>query len=363
MSLLWPWLLLLLGLIPVLIGVYIWMLRRRRRYALRFSSLSLVRQAMPPAASWRRHLPFGLFLAALAFLVLALSRPVSIVSVPSGQTTIILAMDVSRSMCSVDIPPNRLVAAKEAARSFVQRQKSTTQIGIVAFAGFAELVQPSTNDEEVLETVIESLTTGRRTAIGTAILRSLNAIAEIDPNVAPVAIGASAVPDVTPVPKGAYAADIIVLLTDGASNTGADPLSAAQAAADRGVRVYTIGFGTANGGEMDCSGDGRGDSFRGDPFGGGGQFGGAQGFGTDPQFGGRFRRGIDEETLKQVSALTGGEYYSASSASELNDVFSNLPTHLITRHETTEISVFFAAAAALLAVLAVGLSLLWNPLP
>ncbi len=176
-----------------------------------------------------------------------MSRPVAIVSVPTDQTTIILAMDVSRSMCSTDIQPNRLEAAEAAALSFIQRQESSTQIGIVAFAGFAELVQPPTTDPEVLQAAIESLMTGRRTAIGSGILASLDAIAEIDSNVAPTGSGASSGASPTPVPRGAYAPDIIVLLTDGVSNSGPHPLDAAQQAADRGVRVYTIGFGTANG--------------------------------------------------------------------------------------------------------------------
>ncbi len=349
MALLWPGFLLLLGLIPLILVAYIWMLRRRRRYAVRYSSLSLVREALPHQSWLRRHLPFALFLLALAGLVIALARPAAIVSVPTGRANIILAMDVSRSMCSDDIPPNRLTAAQEAAMSFVESQKASTQIGIVAFAGFAELILPPTTDAEVLGDAIESLTTGRRTAIGTAILESLDAIAEIDGTVAPVTTGPSSGIEPTPVPRGAYAPSIIVLLTDGASNRGPWPLDAAQQAVDRGVRVYTIGFGTAEGGTMDC-----GPSL--DPFGGGGQF-----FGGGS--GGRFRRGIDEETLKEIADMTGGTYYAPESADELQEVFRSLPTYLITRHETMEISVLFAAIGALLAALAIVLSLLWHPLP
>lgn len=354
MDLLWPGFLLLLGLIPLLVGVYIWLLRRRRRLAVRFSSLTLVRQALPQQSRWRRHLPFALFLLALASLVLALGRPVASVRVPTGQTVIILAMDVSRSMCSTDIPPNRLEAAKAAALSFIQRQQSTTQIGIVAFAGFAELIQPPTRDQEVLQDVVESLTTGRRTAIGSAILKSLDAIAEIDQSIAPSVSETSSEIAPTPVPRGAYAPDIIVLLTDGASNRGPLPIEAAQQAADRGVRVYTIGFGTANGSEsLPFCGQG----FQGgDPFGGGQQFGGGFGFGG-------FRRGIDEDTLKEVADMTGGTYYSAESAGELQDVFQKLPTYLISKHETIEISVAFTAIGALLAALAIVLALVWQPLP
>jgi Ca-activated chloride channel family protein len=353
MDMLWPGFLLLLGLIPLIVAVYIWSLRRRRRFAVRYSSLALVREALPHPSRLRRHLPFALFLLALSSLVIALGRPVSIVSVPAGQVTVILALDVSRSMCATDIEPNRLEAAKAAALSFVQRQNSSTQIGVVAFAGFAELVQPPTNDQEVLQDAVESLTTGRRTAIGSGLLEALDAIAEVDPNVAPSTSGASTGVRPTPVPQGAYAPDIIVLLTDGVSNAGPLPLDAAQQAADRGVRVYTIGFGTENeNGSLPFCGQ----QFQGgDPFGGGGLFGGGGG--------GGFRRGIDEVTLKRVADMTGGAYYSAESAGELHEVFQNLPTYLITRHETMEISVAFTALGALLAALAVGLSLIWLPLP
>ncbi len=356
MDLLWPEFLFLLGLIPLMIGVYIWMLRRRRRFAVRYSSLVLVRAALPQQARWRRHLPFVAFLLALTSLVAALSRPVAIVSVPAGRTTVILALDVSRSMCATDISPNRLEAAKAAALSFIQRQGATTQIGVVAFAGFAELVQPPTTDQEVLEDAVVSLITARRTAIGSGILKSLDAIAEIDPSVAPSVNDASSGLQPAPVPAGAYAPAIIVLLTDGVSNVGPFPLDAARQAVDRGVRVYTIGFGTENENQSlpNCGGG----QFGGGQF-GGGQFGGGQ-FGGG---GGGFRRGIDEETLKQVSAMTGGTYYSATSAGELQNVFRNLPTHLITKHETMEISVAFTAIGALLAAIAILLSLIWHPLP
>src|SRR6266496_4427565 len=355
MDLLWPGFLLLLVLLPLIIAAYIWILRRRRPFAVRYSSLSLVRAALPHQSRWRRHLPFALFLLALASLVIALGRPVAIVSVPSGQTTIILTIDVSGSMCQTDIQPSRLEAAEAAAVSFIQSQKANTQIGLVAFAGFAEVIQPPTNDQEALQAAVESLTTGRRTAIGSGILKSLDAIAEIDKSVAPSVTDSSPGVAPTPVPKGAYAPDIIVLLTDGVSNAGPMPMEAAQQALDRGVRVYTIGFGTAKGSEIPfCApqAQGGGTIDRGG-FGGGG-FGGG---------GGGFRRGIDEDTLKQVAELTGGSYYSAESANELQDVFQNLPTYLITKHETMEISVAFTAIGALLAAIAVTLSLRWHPLP
>jgi Ca-activated chloride channel family protein len=352
MSLLWPGFLFLLLIIPLMIAVYIWVLRRRRRFAIRYSSLSLVREAATQQSWLRRHLPFILFLFALASLVFALARPVATVTIPSNRATVILAIDVSRSMCSTDIPPNRLQAAKDAALSFVRNQKSGRRVGIVAFAGFAELIQPPTIDIGSLEDAITNLTTARRTAIGSAILRSLDAIAEIDDRVAPSDLRSSDNPtNPPPASKGEYVPHIIVLLTDGASNAGPLPASAAQQAAERGVRVYTIGFGTRNNSSpMNC-----GEQFQGeDPFGGGG-------FG--PQFGGGgFRREIDEETLKQIADTTGGTYYAATSAGELQDVFQNLPTYVVATRETIEISVFFTAVAVLITIIAMILSFLWHPL-
>jgi Ca-activated chloride channel homolog len=354
MDLLWPGFLFLLILIPVLIGVYIWILRRRRRFTVRFSSLSLVRAALPRYSRWRRHMPFALFLAALVSLIFALVRPVTVVAVPTNQTTIILAIDVSRSMCSTDIEPSRLEAAEAAAISFIESQKYTTHIGIVAFSGFAELIQPPTTDREALRSAIQSLATGRRTGIGSGILKAIDAIAEIDPNVTPSINDLTTGIEPTPPPNGAYAPSIIVLLTDGASNVGPLPVDAAQQALDRGVRVYTIGFGTAQGSDFPrCD-----DQFMGrEPFNGGNQqFGGG---GGPP---GGFRRGIDEDTLKQVADMTGGTYYSAESGNELQSVFENLPTYLIVKHEVMEVSVAFTAIGALFAILAVALSMLWNPM-
>ena len=354
-DLLAPGALIALFLLPLLAGVR-FLLLRRRRPAIRYSSLSLVMDAAPRSSWVRRHLPFALFLLALASLVVAMARPVQIVPVPTGRTTVILAMDVSRSMCATDIPPNRLLAAEAAAADFIDRQSATTQIGIVAFAGFAEIVQAPTTDQEILLDVVESLTTGRRTAVGSAILKSLDAIAEIDDSVAPIQADDSPAGDEpTAVPRGAYAPAIIVLLTDGASNAGPPPVEAAEAAAARGVRVYTIGFGTAdpNAERPPCGLQfvGNEPNQTGIPGGGGGGGGGG------------FRRAIDEDTLMAVAEATGGTYYPAESADELHTVFENLPTDLITRHEIMEISVLFVGLGALLVGLAVLLAQAWRPLP
>lgn len=353
MSLLWPGFLYLLLLIPLIIVVYIWSLRRRRRFAVRYSSLSLVREAAGQQSWLRRHVPFILFLLALTSLVFALARPVATVLIPSNKATVILAIDVSRSMCSTDIPPNRLEVAKDAALSFIRKNSSGRQVGIVAFAGFAELIQPPTTDQRALENAISLLAPARRTAIGSAILRSLDAIAEIDNRVAPSELGSSA-PATPQASKDDFVPHIIVLLTDGASNAGPLPITAAEQAVDRHVRIYTIGFGTTNNSSpMNC-----GDQSPDDPFGGGGfgpQFGGGG-------LGGGFRRDIDEETLTQIADMTGGKYYPATSADELDRAFQNLPTYVIATRQTTEISVFFTAFAVLMAILAMILAFLWHPM-
>lgn len=339
MRFVWPSAFILLGLIPLLLTAYFWRQRRRRRYAIRYSSLSLVRAAIPAQSRLRRYLPLALFCLALASLVIGLARPVAVTLVPSGRATVMLALDVSRSMIQDDIPPSRLGAAKEAALSFIHRQRADNQIGIVAFAGIAQLVQPPSTDPGELEKAILLLTTGRGTAIGSGILTALDAIDEFSQSGTPRTGRAETPAQAPPGAAPEYEPDIIVLLTDGVTTTGPDPLDAAQAAVDRGVRVYTIGFGTEAG------------SIR--P--GGNLFGGG--------YSGFRRRGIDEAALKAIAAQTGGEYYSANSAGELQKVFDSLPTFLITRKETVEISVIFAALAALLVAGAVLLAQLWRPLP
>ena len=368
MSFLWSGLLLFLVLLPLAVAVYVLSQRRRRPAAVRYSSLELIRVAAPRTSRWRRHLPFAVMLAALASLIFALARPVVILAVPTDQTTIILTIDVSGSMCSTDIPPSRLQAAEAAAESFISGKASSAQIGIVAFSSFAEIVQSPTTDQNQLLDALDSLATGRRTAIGDGILASIDAISQIDPAVAKSQSDSSAAA-VTPVPKGDFAPDIVVLLTDGASNTGTDPLVAAQQAADRGVRVYTIGFGTANGGSMspNCSsqfvgrepGSSAPDNggFGGGGFGGGG-FGGGGGGG-----GGNFRRGIDEATLQQIATITGAKYYPAESADQLQSVFASLPLNLIIKHQVSEVSVVFVGLGGLLAGAAVLLGRVWRPLP
>ena len=362
MGLIWPAFLVLLIIVPFVVSAYILVLRRRRRFALHYSSLALIQEAIPTSFRWRRHLPFALFVLALMCLVFALSRPVTSVSIASSRTTIMLALDVSLSMCANDISPNRLTVAQQAAETFIRNQEPSTQIGIVAFAGFAHLTVPPTTDTDVLLEAVENLSTARATAIGSAIFRSLDALAEINPAVAPADhfVNPSEGPSN---PERTFQPDIIVLLTDGANTQGVRPLAAAHAAMDRGVRVYTIGFGTSRESVLACTarqlgGDDLNNRIQRSGF---GRFGGGLG-----GFGGFARRNplaLDEDTLQQVAEITDAEYYLAESADELLDVFENVPVHMVSTDVRMEVSAFLTAIGALLALAAVALGQRWSPLP
>lgn len=362
MHFLWPFSLLLLLTIPLLVAVYIWNLRRKRKYAVRYSSLSLIREALPKHALWRQHLPFVFFVLAIASLIIAFARPVVDVQVPLSRTSIILAIDISRSMCATDVSPNRLSVAQDAALSFIEDQADEVRIGIVAFAGFAEIVVPPTNDKELLRSAIENFTTSIGTAIGSATLKSIDAIAEVNETVAPSALDLSSSVNRGEADVGFYQPDIIVVLTDGANSRGPLPLDAAQQAADRQVRVYTIGFGSTQPQEMVCSPEQLGSDAFGGGFGGGGRgFGGGFGGGDF----GNFRRFLmlDEDTLQGMADLTGGAYYRAENAEQLYDVFVDLPTEFVLQRERTEVTVAFSFLGAVFAGLAVLFSLLWNRYP
>jgi Ca-activated chloride channel family protein len=293
----------------------------------------------------------------------AAGRPHLERSVPYARTSVVLAMDVSGSMCSTDVTPNRLAVAQEAARKFVEDQPKGLRMALVVFSGFAELTIPPTTDRKALVAAIESLTVGRGTAIGAAMLKGLDAIAETNPAVAPVGDApetGSAPPRRRPGANG-YVPDIVVLLTDGANNRGLEPLDAVPYAVARRVRVFTIGFGTEDPGQSACTRDQLGFDYSG--YGGGG-FGGGYGGGG---FGGRggygFRRGADVPTLQAVARQTGGTYHGAENADQLRDVFAGLPREVATQRRLTEITWIFAALGALLAAAALAAAIRWSPYP
>ena len=360
MGVLWPVFLLLLAALPLIVLAYVLALRRRRRFAVHYSSLSLIAQAMPGGIRWRRHLPFVLALLAIALLVLALSRPYANVTVASSRTTVILALDVSLSMCADDIDPNRLTVAQEAAMRFIEGQEEDTRVGIVAFAGFAQLIVPPTTDRDALVEAVANLTTARRTAVGSAIVRSLDALSEVNPAIAPVNVNVPAVSEAEPIPEESLQPDVIVLLTDGANTRGVRPLDAARAARDRGVQVYTIGFGTASPAVLQCTPEQLGGEEL--PFRGrGGGFGGFGGFGGG-RISGNFLS-LDERTLSRVAEITEAEYYLAGSADELFEVFSEIPVQIEKKKVRMEVSAVLTAISAVLALCAGALVLRWSPLP
>lgn len=352
----WPLVLFALVFVPLAVAVYIWLLRRRRKFAVRYASLSLIREALPKRPRWRRHIPFALYLVSIASLIVAASRPQAVIAVPINKTSIILALDISLSMCSTDVEPNRLAVAQEVAEKFVKDQPGGTRIGLVAFAGSAQLVVPPTTDRKALTEAIAALRTARGTAIGSAVLKSVDAIAEVNLNVPRSGVNLDDVPG-SPSQGDDYEPDIIVLLTDGAATQGVDPLVAAEQAAERRVRVYTIGFGTTDPAPLVCSRDQLGSDAIPGRFGPGGQGGG-------PGGGGRLQAlRFDGETLASVAEITGGGYYQAEDADQLTEVFENLPADVALQKKETEVSVAFVAMGALAALLAVGLSLAWNRYP
>lgn len=348
MYFMWSPLLWSLALIPLLIAVFAWLQTRRRKYALRYASLSLVKPSVTSSARWRRYLPPALFFIALAIMLLALARPVALVRTPHQEGTIILALDSSLSMRAEDMQPNRFEAARSAARAFIEKRGPGAEIGLVAFAGSAAIVQLPTGDPEDLISAINRLYMGRGTAIGEGILTSMDAIALSQrsgpaPNI-DTSAGLDRVPLLEPVAPGTTIPHIVVLLTDGQNRNGIDPLEAAQMAVERGVRVYTVGIGSREGGFMP----------------GGGGFGGG-GFGSGG-FGGGRRQELDEQVLRTIAEQTGGEYFYAHDSAELEKIYSNLGVSLVLKLEKVELTVWFTAAAALFLLGAIGLSIWWGTL-
>lgn len=349
MRFLWPDLLWLLLALPALVAAYLYALRKKKKAAVRYASLMLVRDAISPGQAFRRHLPPFLFLVAMVTAILAIARPSATVTLPSEYMTLILAMDVSRSMQAADVAPNRITAAQAAVKSFIEELPRNVRIGIVSFAGTASVVQTPTENREDLLAAINRFQLQHATATGSGLLLSLAQLlpdAGVDLESAvfdsafsrygggaasldrPRKAEKAAKKNFTPVPPGSYTSGAIVLLSDGRRTTGPDPIEAAKLAADHGVRVYTVGFGTKDGAMIDS------------------------GYMS-------FYVRLDEETLKAVAAMTGAEYFHAGTAADLRKVYQNLSLKFGLERRETEISALFSAAAALLVVIAALLSLLW----
>ncbi len=344
-SFLWPSMLWGLLALPVLLLLYLWLMRRRRRVSVRLASLSVVREAMGSGPGWRRHVPPLLLFLAIASLLLAAARPVARVVLPSTEQTIVLAMDVSGSMRATDVEPNRLAASQAAAKAFLAELPRHVKVGIVAFAGTAQVVQPITLSREDLHTAIDKFQLQRATAIGSALVVALSELfPEQGIDVGKLTFGRGNDPlaargralgeadreqrPFVPVAPGSYGSAAVILLTDGQRTTGVETEEAAQMAADRGVRVYTVGVGTVAGEVI-----------------------GFEGW--------SLRVRLDEETLKSVARTTQGEYFYAGTAANLKQVYETLSTRLTVRSQETEVSSLLALLGALLVVLAAGLSMVW----
>jgi Ca-activated chloride channel homolog len=383
MSFAWAFLLPLLLVAPVVLGVYLWSLHRRRKQAVTYSSVALLRSVIPARSRWRRHLPVGLLVASLGVLAIASARPQVSRNVPIARTSIILALDVSRSMCATDVDPNRLSVEQKAAKEFVDNQVSGTRMGLIIFSGTAQLAVAPTRDRSPLQQAIDNLATANGTAIGAAILKSLDALSTVNTDVKPVGDVPSAdsgfnpgdafspfgpppdtTPTTTPPPPGqhGYVPDIVVLLTDGANTRGIAPLDAVPYAVDRRVRVYTIGFGTTEPAPLACTSAqlGGDDSAFGGAFGPGGAGGGGGSFAFR---GGRSPLRADLPTLQEIADRTGGKAYAAQDAGQLQKVFSGLPRDVTVQKKKDEITAAFAVVGALLVLAAVAASIRWSPYP
>ena len=338
MSFSWPWALLSLAVLPLLLAVW-WLSRqRRKRTAVRVTSIALVAAAAAGRSRWRRRVPAGLLAAGLAVAAVGAARPQVSVPEATSDATIMLTLDVSGSMCSTDVKPNRITAAEQSAGAFIKSQSGAPRIGLVTFSTTAAVLVPPTTATRPLLTALNGLTPAGGTAIGEGILSSLDAIAQIDPAVAPT--GAT----VKRSPGAGYADDVIVVLTDGSNNLGVDPETAAKEAAARGVRVFTIGYGTDDPAALVCDGV----QFGG--FAGGGAGGGGAGSPMDADYG----------ALMQISKTTGGTFYRAQDARQLEAALAKLPAAVTIVHKQEDIAAGFAALSGLLIAVAVALSLWWN---
>ena len=336
----------MLALVPVMVGLYVVILRQRKKAALAFSNFALVKEALGKRAGLRRHVPPLLLLGGLVLMLLALARPATTITLPSQHETVILAIDVSGSMRADDVKPTRLAAAQTAARAFLKDTPSTTRIGVVSFAGSAALIQPPTRNRDEVLAAIERLQLENATAIGSGILASLKAIfpdQDFDSKIEQLraAMGGSAAaggsarplgarqqPEPKPVPPGSYKSAVVILLTDGQTTTGPDPVDAARIAAARGVRVFTVGVGTPDG--QILSGEGW-----------------------------SIRVRLDEDALKVIADMTRAEYFFAGNALDLKKIYEGLNSKLVMERKKTEVTALFTALAASFTLLAASLSLMW----
>ena len=346
MKFIWPEMLWLLLAVPALVAAYVVLLRRRKKAAIRFPSLGLVRPAIGAGGRVRRHIPPFLFLLAMVSAIIAIARPETRIVLPSMQQTIILAIDVSISMGAADVDPNRITAAQAAARSFVEDRPPDVRVGLIAFGGNAILVQPPTTNRDDLLAAIDRFELQRGTATGSALYAALAALmpeAGIDlqslefkwesvrnpRDMRQYSLRPPPMKDATPVSPGSYESGAIILMSDGRKTIGPEPLDAARVVAERGVRVFTVGFGTKEGATV--QGDGWSIYVR-----------------------------LDEETLQAIADITRGAYFHASTADDLKKVYRDLNTRLVLERKDAEVTFLFIAVAAILLLASALLSLMWS---
>jgi Ca-activated chloride channel homolog len=330
MTFTWPNLLLALLSLPVLFLFYLWIDLRRRRILARFGDLGFDHQAGDGRWRARQYLPPGLLILGLTFLLVSLSRPQAIVRLPRLGGTVLLAFDVSGSMAAEDMEPNRIEAAKSAARAFVERQPPGTHMGVVAFSDGGFSVQVPTDDQEAVLAALNRLRPQLGTSLANGILASLSLLERgAGPesfNYSILTPAPTATP--TPLPDGMYRPAAIVLISDGENNEAPDPLEAAQIAADRGVRIFSVGVGTLSGVTLEL-----------------------EGFSVHTR--------LEEETLRQISQMTGGTYYRADDLDGLASVYDEIGTQLLIATEETEVTSLFAAVGLFILLIGAGISLVW----
>lgn len=314
----WPLMLLGLLALPALAGIYVWVLRRPARRPLPYTQVALVVQAAV-SGRWRRHLAPALLALAVLAAIVALARPVASLPVPATQNTVVLSIDVSRSMLADDLPPTRMEAAKAAAREFVESLPAGLRVGLVTFSSYALIVVPPTADRRRVVEAIDTLSTEFATAIGDGLLEAVWALPGRQRPVNPLMPAPPPEPPVVP--------GTVVLLSDGQSNRGVLPQDAARIAREQEVRVYSVGIGTPEG--------------------------------TFLNLGGRsIWVRLDEETLRDMAEIAGGQYFHATSVLELRRVYRRLSRVIGWESRPTEVSAIAAGAAALFLVVSLGVSLL-----
>jgi Ca-activated chloride channel family protein len=341
-----PELLLGLLLVPIALALYLLVQRRRARYVVRFTNVDLLTNLVPRAPRWRRHVPTALYLAAVAALAIALARPSAVLDVPREEATVMLAMDVSRSMLATDVDPDRMAAAQAAAETFVDQLPAGFRVGLVAFSTDARLVVAPTTDRAEVHAALENLQADGGTALGDAIMISLQATAEARTTAADTTPGGSPSPSPSATPSPSAAPDAgqpplvaTVLLSDGANSTGStEPLDAASEAAAEGMPVYTIALGTQDGTVQV----------------------------QDPQTGQMQTLNVppDTNTLAAIAETTSGRYFSAPTSEDLAQIYESLGSKVGYTQQEQEVTQWFAAAALLLVLGGAGLAALWfNRIP